>query len=310
MTTVQLEAQFPQYQSTELVDPHRLEVKELNGNWVATFTFDAYTVTLAGPARSFSESAATHSVSHSTWVRTLPSPFDGQVNQAWLDLALEANRQGATDILTISTQYIQNAVPIFDGDLQIAGDASYGPLQEDGKRQEGSDFNDYLGLPWTYPDSSVDKPESKQRFCLDCSGYMRMIWGYRHHLPHTGYRSGVPLSRAPTPDQSALPRQAWQMVDFGPGVIIVSNQGVQATDFSKLDIGDLVFFDVDRSQPDGPRIDHVGMYLGQDSAGLRRFISSRKSSDGPTMGDTAAGMSVLDKPGELYPKRFRAVRRL
>jgi cell wall-associated NlpC family hydrolase len=54
-------------------------------------------------------------------------------------------------------------------------------------------------------------------------------------------------------------------------------------DFSRIGIGDLVFFDADSK--DGSQIDHVGMYLGRDSEDHHRFISSRKRADGPTMGD-------------------------
>ena len=70
--------------------------------------------------------------------------------------------------------------------------------------------------------------------------------------------------------------------------------------------GDLVFFDADAG--DGPQIDHVGIYMGRDTKGHRRFLSSRKRADGPTMGDTG-GKSILDGDG-LYAGAFRKVRRL
>jgi cell wall-associated NlpC family hydrolase len=73
-----------------------------------------------------------------------------------------------------------------------------------------------------------------------------------------------------------------------------------------LQAGDLVFFDADPI--DGPAIDHVGMFIGVDSVGNRRFISSRKGANGPTLGDVR-GASVLDGPG-LYAKSFRSARRL
>jgi hypothetical protein len=47
-------------------------------------------------------------------------------------------------MLAIAMQYIKGQPALMDGTLQIAGDASYGPLV-DGQRQEGADFNDYLG---------------------------------------------------------------------------------------------------------------------------------------------------------------------
>jgi hypothetical protein len=70
---------------------------------------------------------------------------------------------------------------VVEGGLQVAGDASYGPLV-DGEREEGSDFNDYLGITWSYPERN-DLPEERQAQCLDCSGFIRMVFGFRRHLP-------------------------------------------------------------------------------------------------------------------------------
>ncbi len=282
----------------------RTEVRDSMNNWLATLTDGAYTVTLAGPVRTFSEPTAAHTVTHEVWVRTLPAPFDGDVDTTWLAHALKANEEAVPDVLEIATQYIEGAPAIFECDLQIAGDASYGPLKN-GKREEGSDFNDYLGIEWVYSEK-VDKPEKRQRHCLDCSGFVRMVWGYRHHLPGYGYADTVPLCLEPQPYHSAIPRRSFEIYDAAPGVIIVSNIGVQVKDFSPLGIGDLVFFDADDS--DGTQIDHVGIYLGLDAGNHYRFISSRKGANGPTLGDTR-GKSILDGTG-LYARSFRAVRRL
>ena len=194
------------------------------------------------------------------------------------------------------------------GDLRIAGDASYGPLDGDGKRKEGSDFNDYLGLPWLYENDGRDAAEAPQHGCLDCSGYMRMIWGYRHHLPDSGYPDLVPLCLAPRAGE-ALPRRAFEQYDDGPGAILVPDTGTQVP-YQVIErsvaIGDLVFFDA--SDDDGDRLDHVGMYMGPDAHGAHRFISSRKTADGPTFADVG-GKSVLDGGG-LYAKAFRGTRRI
>ena len=155
-------------------NPQRTEVIDSRNRWLATFTDDAYTVTLTGPVRTFSELTAGHPVAHSVWVRTLPARFDGNVDVTWLSHALKANNKSKLDVLAIAMQYIADAPAIFENDLQIAGDAGYGPLK-DGKREEGSDFNDYLGIEWVYPEK-VDKPEKRQRYCLDCSGFIRMVW--------------------------------------------------------------------------------------------------------------------------------------
>jgi hypothetical protein len=50
------------------------------------------------------------------------------------------------------------------------------------------------------------------------------------------------------------------------------------------------------------------MYLGIDSGGHHRFISSRKTANGPTLGDTG-GRSILDGTG-FYAVAFRSARRL
>lgn len=283
------------YLYTRLANPDRTLVTDAAGKQLAIFTDGAYTVTLTGPERTFSEATTPYSVTHTTWVRSLPTPFAGQVDKLWLT---EKLRDGSPDILAVAVQYISEAPPLYDeSGIKIAGDADYGPLQADGTRQEGSDFNDYLGLPWSYG-STLDRPEPAQLNSLDCSGFIRMIWGYR---------SGLPLTLAP--DGRAIPRRAFQILAAAPGVVITPDTGSQVTDFSQLAVGDLVFFDA--SSDDGAQIDHAGMFLGVDSAGYHRFLSSRKSSNGPTMGDYQ-GRSILEaiNGAGLYATSFRAVRRL
>ena len=285
-------------------NPDRTEIRDSKSKWLATLTDGAYTVSLTGPRRTFEEPTAADSVTHAIWVRTLPRPFDGKMDTTWLTQALKANEKKVPDVLAIAMQYIASKPAIFEGTLQIAGDAAYGPLKN-GEREEGSDFNDYLGIKWVYPDQ-VDEPEQRQLHCLDCSGYVRIVWGYRHHLPGRNYADTVPLAVNPLKSHSALPRRSFEMYAGAPGVIIIPNTKVQVKDFSQIGIGDLVLFDADES--DGTRIDHVGIYLGLDAADHQRFISSRKGSNGPTMGDFK-GKSILDGTG-LYSRAFRAVRRL
>ena len=74
----------------------------------------------------------------------------------------------------------------------------------------------------------------------------------------------------------------------------------------RLQIGDLLFFDLD--PVDGPLLDHSAIFLGVDSAGRPRFISSRKHYNGPTMGDKN-GASVLTGDGVLA-QAFRLARRI
>jgi cell wall-associated NlpC family hydrolase len=284
-----------EYRYQRLSDPARTCVTDSAGNWLATFTDGAFTVCLAGPARTFAERTATYPVRSGTWVRALPAPFARQPDVAWLEQAL---RDTSPDVLQTAMQYIENAPSFWSdgGGRRIGGDAAYGPLQADGTRQEGSDFNDYLGIAWTYASGTRAFPDAPQLGCLDCSGFVRMV---------LGYRGGLPLSLSADGGRS-LPRRAYQMLDAGPGIVTIANRGRQVTDFSALAPGDLVFFDA--SVDDGKQIDHVGVYLGRDTGGNHRFVSSRKSINGPTLGDYN-GRSILNGTG-LYAKAFRAVRRL
>ena len=162
------------------------------------------------------------------------------------------------------------APPVKNGmGLQIEGTSHYGPQESTGDRLTGADFNDYLGISWTFPSGTVDPPRPTDALSMDCSGFMRMIWGYR---------LGMPMDINPSPNW--IPRRSFEILDSAPGVVIIANNGSQVVDFSSLLAGDLVFFDADAS--DGTRIDHVGMFMGKDETSHYRFASSRKSVDGPT----------------------------
>lgn len=282
------------YTFKRATSPARTLVYDAAGKLVATYTDSARTVTIVGPSRTFAEAAfTTATVTTTAWVRLLPAPFSGVVDTAWLT----ARRADASpDLLAVAFQYGYGAPTFTDGTgRRIAGDADYGPLQADGTRAEGSDFNDYLGVSWTYP-GSVDVPEADQLGSLDCSGFVRMTFGYR---------SGIPLSLA-TDGGASLPRRAVQMESASPGIVLIANSGAVPTSRSMLAAGDLVFFDA--STDDGTAIDHVGIYLGRDNGGHDRFLSSRKSANGPTMGDLS-GKSILDGTG-YYATGFRAARRI
>lgn len=276
--------------SVRLVSPARTEVRNGNGSLLATLTDGSRSVVLTGPARTLSESGTTLSVTTASWVRLLPSPFTGVIDQPWLEAAL-ADR--SPDILAVALEYVTGAKTrrASDGAL-VSADATYGPLV-DGVRQEGSDWNDFLQVKASY-DGITDSPETAQAGALDCSGFVRMVFGRR---------LGIPMALAS--DRVRLPRRATQMHTDGPGTLL-ANSTTQITDMSLLLAGDLVLFDA--SGDDGTAIDHVGIYLGLDSVGHPRFVSSRKKADGPTLGDTG-GRSTLNGSG-LYATSLRAVRRL
>jgi hypothetical protein len=105
-------------------------------------------VTLSDGERTFTEPNAKDPVISRVWVRLLPAPFNGIVDENWLSHVLDDH---SPDILAIAMQYIAGARPITDSNgLQFAGNASYGPVAADDTREEGGDFNDYLGIARTF----------------------------------------------------------------------------------------------------------------------------------------------------------------
>lgn len=275
--------------------PSRTTVFSSTGSWLATFTDGSRTVVLRGPARTFAEPSATPAVvTSSDWVRLLASPFGGTVDTAWLTARLADT---SPDVLAVAMRYIAGAPSSYtSAGLRYEGDASYGPIGADGTRQPGADFNDYLGTAVTYPSGAVDYPEADEYASLDCSGYVRMLFGYRF---------GLAMSLSPDGGRS-LPRRSWEIAASSPGIVVLADAGAPPSSRAKLQAGDLVFFDATSTDTTG--IDHVGMYLGRDSAGHDRFISSRKTANGPTLGDLG-GASILDGTG-YWASAFRSARRL
>jgi hypothetical protein len=260
-----------------------------DGGWLATFTSGARTVTLRGGSRTLSEPNVAATVTSGVRVRLLPVPFSGTVDNVWLDETLASR---SPDLLDLSLQYIAGSLDVYNaGSVRIAGDAKYA---------SGADFNDYLGLTWGYVSSdrrtTTDSPESSEYGSTDCTGYVRLVFGYR---------GGYPLTTDRYADGVGIPRTPGAMATSGPGAVIVADRGVQAQVDASIRPGDIVFFDANTS--DGKAIDHVGIYLGRDSNGRARFISSRRTPDGPTMGDVG-GASVIDGTG-YYATGFRSVRR-
>jgi cell wall-associated NlpC family hydrolase len=192
--------------------------------------------------------------------------------RSWLSAALADE---SLDVLGIGLEY-----------------ASGGP--RDAAYAFAADFNDYLGIAWTYG-TVVDQPEQAELGALDCSGFVRMVFGYR---------LGMPMSLGPA-GASSLPRKALDQFAAGPGVLLAGPESASRS-LDALRPGDLVFFDA--SAADGTAIDHVGIYLGLDTHGHHRFLSSRRSADGPTMGDTQ-GASILDGTG-LWARSLRGIRRI
>jgi hypothetical protein len=266
-------------------------IEDADGAWVATFTDGASTVALAGPERTFDEPTATHAVTTDAWVRLLPAPFDGEVDPEWLEAARADDRP---DVLEVAAQYWTGAPEVLDEDgIMIAGDASYGPLQPDGTRAIGGDWHDYRGIDAEY-DGKVDRAKPEEYGALDCSGYTRTVFGAR---------LGMPLSLRPDGGTS-LPRRSFEQAQEAPGIVPMADRALHT---DQLQAGDLVFFDLQDVRAGG--IDHVGIYLGVDDAGEHRFIHSRPTTDGPTMGGDEYGPSILEGDG-TYASGFVSTRRL
>ena len=259
-------------------------VRDRSGAILAELTDGARTVTLAGPSRTFTEPGFSSKVVTDRWVRLLDSPYSGVVDAPLRDWLRRALGDRSSDVLGVAFQYVKGSPDVFDGATKIAGDARY---------RFGADFNDYLGLKWTYG-NDVDQPEAGDTGALDCSGFVRLVLGYRLGMPMS-----IPIS------QGTLPRTAMDQMVGGPGSLIVPDSGKQVTRFDDLRPGDLVFFDA--TDDDGRAIDHDGIYVGVDSNGDRRFISSRDGADGPSIGDVK-GPSTINGSG-YWATAFRAVRR-
>ncbi|RZU76344.1 NlpC/P60 family protein [Micromonospora kangleipakensis] len=283
-------------------EPDRTEIIDSSGEPVAVMTDGARTGHIYGPARTFEEPRFTDAkVESNMWVRIAPQEWRaGAEQERWfVDWLAAARKDRSPDVLAIALEYTHGAPAKKDNQgRQYSGDASFGPpdpLDPDG-RQERSDFYDYLQAPWTFLDGKIEVPSPERELALDCSGYLRMVYGHR---------LGYPLLGTNSPGDG-LPRRAYAMAEFGPGVQLMPNSGQRARGIDKLLPGDLVFFN---AQPVPNRqIDHSGIYLGLDDGGHHRFISSRSQTDGPTMGDLS-GAPLLDGVG-YWPDRWLTSRRI
>ncbi|MFF5855240.1 NlpC/P60 family protein [Streptomyces sp. NPDC012751] len=288
--------------------PDRTLVRAADGGTLATFTDGARTAVLTGPTRTFSEPrTTTATVTTDVWVRVLPHEWQrGMERTAWFK-GWFTRTLGDTspDVFAVAFEYSSAGAPDKHdaAGVRYAGTAHYGPRDlgvsdplDFGYHSERSDFYDYLGIPWTFPDGTRARPEKARYGDVDCSGFQRLVWGYR---------MGIPL-RGTNTEGAGLPRRAFAIAAHGPGRLLIPVTGEAPTDLSILQPGDLVFFSIIKERP--KLIDHCGMYLGLDDRGRPRFYSSRSAANGPTMGDLS-GHSLLDGT-DFYARGFRAARRL
>ncbi|WGD41335.1 NlpC/P60 family protein [Streptomyces cathayae] len=244
-------------------------------------------------------------VTHGDWVRVLPEPFDGNWTPELESTVRAWSGSTAPDVLAYAAMFLPGAPEVISGSgpaegKKVLGAAKYGYENAGGYRVEGADFHEYMDIGWTFPDGAHTGPHSAQKGALDCSGYTRMVYGY--HM-------GVPMAAKEDTSGTRIPRRSRDMADHTPGVRIARTDGVNPPAAELLQPGDLVLFNAD-SGDDGPTAtaDHVGIHLGTDTAGKRRFLSSRKTINGPTMSDLG-GASLLDGTG-TYARTLHTVHRI
>ena len=287
----------------------------ISGVNVAWFTKGAYTVRMTGPSRTFSAGVTgVPAVTTTMWIRTLATPFDPATmgttaRSTWLNAARAVNCvTGTPDLLAIGYEYIE-------GGPKDAGYAS------------GADFHDYLGISWDPLDANIVAPDTTQLGKLDCSGFLRLVFGERTNFVYNLVNAKVPMSLYVSGTLTRASRDQYQL---GPGKIIVpfrtqptgaaAFQGApSSTELATIQVGDVVFFDSDCdytvTSPScgttSASIGHAGIYVGRDSSNNARFLSARSTADGPTVANTG-GWSVFNNATGIsgtYPKRFRAARR-
>lgn len=242
-------------------------------------------------------------VTHNTWVRLLDEPYDGEWTPALQQQIRVWLNDCSPDVLTYATSFNAYALPVTDpalSGLQVLGQSQYGPLTSDGGRSEDGDWNDYVGMDFDYPSGEHrDFPHGAitSSGVMDCSGYVRMVYGRC---------LGMPLTYHLDYDGLNIPRNTADQSASGPGIVVASSPS-SAPSLTNLQIGDVLYFDADPTDPVEGTIDHCGIYMGLDTNGHPRFISSRKTLNGPTMADVG-GNSRLDGSGN-YATRLRKYRR-
>ncbi|MGW1892817.1 C40 family peptidase [Streptomyces sp. NPDC002004] len=294
-----------------LKNPNRSILRTQGGEVLATFTDGARTATLRGPSRTFTEPANTQSrIVTENWVRLMPEPWrPGAEKEKWFkDWFKKYYGSQEDDIFAFAFQYVDGAPVKKDEEgIAYAGDAKFGPVNPDLSQHRGtplleqSDFFDYLGIPYTFRNGTTVQPDKARYRAIDCSGFIRTVFGYRARYPLMASDSVG----------DGLPRTANGMARSKAGTTIIPLSGPapwyeRPKNIDVLQPGDLLFFKMDHHT--GNHIDHAALYLGPDTDGHKMFISSRKEVNGPTMGDKG-GTSRLDGNG-FYAQLFRSSKRL
>jgi cell wall-associated NlpC family hydrolase len=154
-----------------------------------------------------------------------------------------------------------------------------------------------MGVDWTFPNGEQRIADPPELTSLDCSGFVRMVYGFH---------AGIPMTFSNTINGINLPRTTANIGPMGPGVIVAQSVGSPPS-LEAIRIGDVPHFDATSDGESTGQVDHNGIYLGVDNFGNMRFINSRKTPNGPTFGDLG-GASVLNGSG-TYTTQLRIIRR-
>lgn len=288
------------YQFVQLSDPDRTIVTTPEGGNIADLTHGARTaVFLTGGQRTFVEPQTTKArIVTSSRVRVAQEQFHPDMLQTEKFAAWLLAQIGSTepDVLSAACDYITGVPDRTDGHgVKIIGDAGFG-LTGPHSDRDGADFFDYLGIPWRWTDGKTTAPSAQFNRDLDCSGFIRLVYGYRMGM--TLYRTNGYVD--------GLPRSAYAMADHAPSVAVASPARPDEVprDLSRVRAGDLVFFALHDDNP--AVITHSGIVLGPDTDGALRFVSSRGTVDGPTFGDVR-GAGVINS-GYFGDRLRRAIR--
>lgn len=243
-----------------------------------------------------------HEVTHNKRVYTLGAPFASTPFWGPSGIGTEASvthwyTNEPEDLFDIAMSYTTNG----------ENDAAYNDnIDSTGFRVAGADFNDYFGIEVYYPgEDFLDEPEAGQIGALDCSGYTRMVFGYH---------GGIPMVWAQAAgDGTTIPRTSKAQELLGPGSYVFDDPSnpPSAAEITYLKPGDQLYWDagVGTDEDEEGEIDHCGIYLGVDTEGKPRFVSSRKTINGPTMSDIGGKSSFDFGDTNLYSRSLRSARR-
>lgn len=231
----------------DLLDPYESVFVADEDGWLATFTSGARSVLLRrtdDPPALATSGLATFTPPGRLLL--LPEPFDGTVDEVLLDEMVNTPAMDLYDRLYALAN---------DNITMVNGVQVYGPNAYDAT----ADFNDYLGITF-----DGDAPDMAKTGKLSPQGLTRLIYG------PAGL--GLPLAEIPVDLVSQYTEST------APGVSVIDTETYMPSGhmIAALQMGDILGF----SSGGTHATHHIGIYLGPDSLGARRFISMRADKDG------------------------------